>query len=249
MELLKGKVALVTGGSRGIGYAIVKTYLENGATVVLCGSKQESADRAVKSLKEINPNYPVEGISPKLTDYASVEAAIKAVAAKYGRIDILVNNAGVSAADSIYSYNPDNFDEVIKINVSAPFYAIRAVAPIMKNQGGGSIINTSSIVSRDGSAAGVAYPTSKFALNGLTLSLARELAKDHIRVNAVGPGITDTDMVAALPDAMRVALVANIPLGRIGEPQDMANAFLFLASDLSSYVTGQVLYVDGCTRV
>lgn len=249
MELLKGKVAFVTGGTRGIGYNIVKTYLDNGASVVLCGSKQDNADRAVSSLREINPRYPVEGISPNLTDYASLEASIKSAAEKYGKIDILVNNAGISAGDSIYSYSPESFDNLIKLNVNAPFYAIRAVAPIMKKQGGGSIINTSSIVARDGAASGVAYPTSKFALNGMTLSLARELARDRIRVNAIGPGITDTDMVSSLPEKMRSALIANIPLGRIGTPQDIANAFLYLASDLSSYVTGAVLYVDGCMRV
>lgn len=249
MELLKGKVAFITGGSRGIGYSIAKTYLDNGATVILCGSKQETADRAVEKLKAINPAYPVEGIAPDITDFASITAAINSTAAKYGKLDILVNNAGISAGDSIYNYNPESFDQLIKINVNAPFYTIRAAAPIMKKNGGGSIINTSSIVARDGSSAGVAYPTSKAALNGMTVSLARELARDNIRVNAVGPGITDTDMVSALPEQMKKHLVATIPLGRIGDPQDIANAFLYLASDLAGYVTGTVIYVDGCARV
>jgi 3-oxoacyl-[acyl-carrier protein] reductase/7-alpha-hydroxysteroid dehydrogenase len=248
MELLKGKVALVTGGTRGIGYAIVKTYLENGATVVLCGSKKESAEKAVAELKKENKKFAVEGIYPNLTDYKSVEEAVNFVAKKYGKIDILVNNAGVSARDSLYAYNPEDFDKVMALNVNAVFYGARAVAPIMKANGGGVIINTSSMVSIYGQPAGVAYPTSKFAVNGLTKSLARELAPDHIRVNAVAPGVTNTDMVANLPEAMREGIKKTIPLGRIGEAQDIANAFLYLASDLGSYVTGEILSVDGCAR-
>ena len=248
MELLKGKVAVVTGGTRGIGFSIVKTYLDNGAKVVLCGSKQETADKAVAELKKINKNYAVEGIAPNLTDAASVETAIQAVAKKYGKIDIVVNNAGVSAMDSIYNYQPEAFDKVMMLNVNAVFYAIRAVAPVMKANGGGVILNTSSMVSLYGQPAGVAYPTSKFAVNGMTKSLARELAADKIRVNAVAPGVTDTDMVANLPDAVREGIQKTIPLGRIGTPEDVANAFLYLASDAASYVTGEILSVDGCAR-
>ncbi len=248
MELLKGKVAVVTGGTRGIGFSIVKTYLDNGAKVVLCGSKQETADKAVAELKKINKNYAVEGIAPNLTDAAAVETAIQAVAKKYGKIDILVNNAGVSAMDSIYNYQPEAFDKVMMLNVNAVFYAIRAVAPVMKANGGGVILNTSSMVSLYGQPAGVAYPTSKFAVNGMTKSLARELAADKIRVNAVAPGVTDTDMVANLPDAVREGIQKTIPLGRIGTPEDVANAFLYLASDAASYVTGEILSVDGCAR-
>lgn len=248
MELLKNKVAVVTGGTRGIGFSIVKTYLDNGAKVVLCGSKQETADKAVAELKKINKNYAVEGIAPNLTDAAAVETAIQAVAKKYGKIDILVNNAGVSAMDSIYNYQPEAFDKVMMLNVNAVFYAIRAVAPIMKANDGGVILNTSSMVSLYGQPAGVAYPTSKFAVNGMTKSLARELAADKIRVNAVAPGVTDTDMVANLPDAVREGIQKTIPLGRIGTPEDVANAFLYLASDAASYVTGEILSVDGCAR-
>ena len=147
MELLKGKVAVVTGGTRGIGYSIVEEYLKNGATVVLCGSRKESADKAVESLKKTNSKFKVEGIYPNLTDYKSVEEAINYVAKKYGKIDILVNNAGVSARESIYDYKVEDFDNVIALNVNAVFYATKAVAPIMKANGGGVIINTSSMVS------------------------------------------------------------------------------------------------------
>ncbi len=247
-QLLKGKIAFVTGGTRGIGFAIVKTYLENGATVVLCGSKKESAEKAVAELKNINKSFKVDGVYPNLTSYSEVEAAINEVAKKYNRIDILVNNAGISARESIYSYNPEEFDKVMALNVNAVFYACKAVAPVMKANGGGVIINTSSMVSIYGQPAGVAYPTSKFAVNGMTKSLARELAPDGIRVNAVAPGVTDTDMVANLPEPMREGIKKTIPLGRIGTPQDIANAFLYLASDKASYVTGEILSVDGCAR-
>lgn len=245
---LKGKVAFVTGGTRGIGLAIVKKYLEHGAKVVLCGSKKETVESAISELKSINSSYIVEGLYPDLTNYAAVENAIKYTIQNYGKIDILVNNAGVSARESIYEYSPEAFDKVMALNVNAVFYAIRAVASFMKANGGGVIINTSSMVSIYGQPAGCAYPTSKFALNGLTKSLARELAPDNIRVNAVAPGVTDTDMVANLPEAMREGIKKTIPIGRIGTPEDIANAFLYLASDEASYVTGEILSVDGCAR-
>lgn len=248
MELLKGKVAVVTGGTRGIGLAVVKSYLNNGAKVILFGSKKESVQKALDELKAENKKYEVEGMYPNLTNYAEVEKAISNIAKKYGKIDILVNNAGISAMASIYNYNPEEFDNLIKLNVNAVFYGIRAVAPIMKANGGGVIINTSSMVSLYGQPAGCAYPASKFAVNGLTKSLARELAADGIRVNAVAPGVTDTDMVANLPEQVREGIKKTIPLGRIGTPEDVANAFLYLASENASYVSGEILSVDGCAR-
>ena len=246
--LLKDKIAIVTGGTRGIGYAIVKAYLENGATVVLCGSKPETAQKAVDQLKAENPNWKVEGIAPNLTDYDSVKEAFDAVEKKYGRIDILVNNAGVSDSAKIGSYTPEMFRKTMDLNVNAMFYCIKAVVDGMKERHSGVILNTSSMVSKYGQPGGVAYPTSKFAVNGMTLSLARELAGDGIRVNAVAPGITKTDMVAKLPEQMIAPLIAQIPLGRIGEPEDIANAFVFLGSDMASYISGQVLGVDGLAR-
>lgn len=246
--LLKDKIAIVTGGTRGIGYAIVKAYLENGATVVLCGSKPETAAKAVDQLKAENPTWKVEGISPDLTDYDSVKTAFDAVEKKYGRIDILVNNAGVSASEKIGDYTPEMFRKTMDLNVNAVFYCTRAVVEGMKERHSGVILNTSSMVSKYAQPGGVAYPTSKFAVNGMTLALARELGPEGIRVNAVAPGITKTDMVAALPEQMIAPLIAQIPLRRIGEPEDIANAFVFLASDMASYVSGQVLGVDGLAR-
>ena len=186
---------------------------------------------------------------PDLTDAKAVEDAVLAVKERYGSIDILVNNAGISHSTPLYNYTAEDFDKILKLNVSALFYAILPTAKIMKEQGGGVIINTSSMVSISGQTSGVGYPTSKFAVNGMTISLARELAKDNIRVNAVAPGVTKTDMVAALPEAVIQAISATIPLGRPGEPEDVANAFLYLASDMASYVTGEILSVDGACRV
>lgn len=246
--MLKDKIAVVTGGTRGIGYSVVKKYLENGAKVVLFGSRQETVDKAVASLKEENPAWPVEGMCPSLVDAKAVEEAIGAIRNKYGRIDILVNNAGISESTPIYDYTPELFDRVLDLNVKALMYTILPTVRIMKEQGGGCIINTSSMVSRYGQPAGVAYPTSKFAVNGLTLSLARELGKDNIRVNGVAPGVTRTDMVAALPEQTVKAICSQIPLGRPGEPEDVANAFLYLASDMAAYVTGEILSVDGAGR-
>ncbi len=248
MELLKGKIAMVTGGTRGIGYAVVKLFLENGAAVALCGSRQETVDLALEKLKAENPDYKVMGLCPDLQSPQEIEKAVAAVREKFGRLDIMVNNAGVSARDSLYDYKPEDFARTMELNVNAVFYCAQAAAKVMKEQGGGVILNTSSMVSIYGQPAGVAYPASKFAVNGITKSLARELGKDHIRVNAVAPGITRTDMVAALPDEMIQPLIATVPLGRVGEPEEVANAFLYLASDMASYVTGVILSVDGAAR-
>ena len=160
---------------------------------------------------------------------------------KYGRIDILVNNAGVSDSTPLDKYTAEHFANVMDLNVNAMMNGILPATAIMKEQGGGCILNTSSMVSICGQPGGVAYPSSKYAVNGLTWSLARELGPFHIRVNAVAPGITRTDMVAALPKEMIDPLISHIPLRRIGEAEDIANAFLFLASDMASYITGEIL--------
>ena len=241
--MLKGKTAIVTGGTRGIGFAIVKKYLENGANVALAGSRQESVEKALKQLSAYEGR--IMGIWPDLCDPEAVARDFAAVKERFGRVDILANNAGVSSRTSLYEYTLEEFSKIIDVNVKAVFVCSQAAARIMKEQGGGVIINTSSMVGEYGQPSGCGYPASKFAVNGLTKSLARELAKDQIRVNAVAPGVTRTDMVAALPQEMVDRISAGIPLGRMGEPLDIANAYLYLASDLASYVTGITLRVDG----
>lgn len=245
---LNNKIAVITGGSRGIGYATAQAFLKEGATVILTASRDETAAQAVEKLRKEFPNSTVEGISPNLADYAQVEAAFDRIHRQYGRLDILVNNAGISESTPLSCYTQELFQKVMDLNVTGVFNAARAAAQLMERQGGGVILNTSSMVSLYGQTAGVAYPTSKFAVNGLTLSLARELAPKGIRVNAVAPGITETDMVKALPKEMIDPLIRQIPIGRLGQPEDIANAFVFLASEDASYITGVVLHVDGLAR-
>ncbi len=248
-DLLKGKVAVVTGGTRGIGFEIVKKYLEQGATVILFGSRPDSVNHAVAQLKELNSDWPVTGLAPELTNLSAVTEAFQQILTDFEHIDILVNNAGISSRESIYDYTEADFDKIIDLNVKAVFNCTRAVVASMREHHGGCIINTSSMVSLYGQPSGCGYPASKSAVNGLTKSLARELGKDNIRVNAVAPGVTNTDMVANLPPDMVQRVVAPIPLGRMGEPSEIANAFLFLASDLASYINGAIISVDGGTIV
>lgn len=241
--MLKGKTAIITGGTRGIGFAIAKLYLENGANVAIAGSRQESVDKALAKLPEYAER--VMGIWPDLCNPEEVAANFSSVKEKFGSLDILVNNAGISSRTSLYDYTLEEFTKIVNLNLTAVFVCSQAAARMMKEQGGGAIINTSSMVSLYGQPAGCGYPATKFAVNGITKSLARELAKDQIRVNAVAPGVTRTDMVAALPEDMVARISAGIPLGRVGEPLDVAQAYLYLASDAASYVTGTVLNVDG----
>ena len=184
-------------------------------------------------------------MAPDLGKYEEIEKALAEVKNTFGKLDIMVNNAGISARDTLYDYKTEDFDRIMDLNVNSVFRCSKAAAVLMKEQGGGVILNTSSMVSLYGQPAGVGYPASKFALNGLTKSMARELGKDHIRVNAVAPGVIHTDMVEAIPSEMIEPIIKGIPLGRMGEPEDIANAFLFLASDMASYITGAVLSVDG----
>lgn len=245
--MLKDKVAIITGGTRGIGFAIAKKFLDNNAKVVILGSKEETVTKALNEFKELNENYEVTGYYPNLTNEESVKEMFDKVKEQYGKIDILVNNAGVSSRTPLTEHTIEEFDKVCDINLKSAFVCSKVAVDYLKETKG-VILNTSSMVSKYGQPSGVMYPSTKFAINGMTLSLARELAPLGIRVNAVAPGITKTDMLANLPEEMIKPLIATIPLGRIGEPEDIANAFLFLASDLASYVTGQVLGVDGAAR-
>ena len=246
--MLENKVAIITGGTRGIGFEIVRTFLENKAKVVLFGSREETVNKAIETLKNENSNYDVFGLYPNLSSEAEVKEAFDTVKEIYGKIDILINNAGVSSSTPLTNYSEEEYNKIIDLNIKSVFVCSKNVIPYLEEQNGGVIINTSSMVSIYGQPSGCLYPTSKFAVNGLTKSLARELAPKNIRVNAVAPGITETDMVASLPKEMIEPLIKTIPLGRIGKPRDVANAFLFLASDMASYITGEILQVDGAAR-
>ena len=245
---LQNKVAIITGGSRGIGFATADAFLREGATVIIAASSKASADKAVAALKEKYPGRKVAGIAPNLASLEDVRSIFKTVSATYGCIDILVNNAGVSESTPFMDYTEETFDKVMDLNVKGVFNATRAAAECMVPRGNGVILSTSSMVSISGQPSGFAYPASKFAVNGLTVSLARELGPKGIRVNAVAPGITETDMMKAVPKEVIEPMVARIPLRRLGQPEDIANAFVFLASDEASYITGVVLSVDGMAR-
>lgn len=245
---LKDKVAVITGGSRGIGYATAEKFLKEGAAVIVTASSQASADKAVAKLRELYPEATVDGISPNLGSLESVRDAFRGVVETYGRIDILVNNAGMSESTPFMNYTEETFDKVMNLNVKGVFNATRAVVDFMAERGTGVILSTSSMVSIYGQPSGCAYPASKFSVNGLTVSLARELGPKGIRVNAVAPGITETDMMKAVPKEIIDPMIASVPLRRLGQPEDIANAFAFLASDEASYITGVVLSVDGMAR-
>ncbi len=245
---LTNKVAIITGGSRGIGYATAQAFAREGAAVIVTASSQANADKAAAKLREEFPEAKVGGIAPNLSDYASVEEAFAKVAEEFGAIDILVNNAGVSEATPFANYTEELFDKVMDLNVKGLYNCTKAAVKHMEEKGSGVVLNTSSMVSKYGQPSGLAYPTSKFAVNGMTVSLARELGPKGIRVNAVAPGITETDMMKAVPKHIIEPMIAQIPLRRLGQPEDIANAFVFLASDDASYITGVVLSVDGMAR-
>lgn len=246
-NMLENKVAIVTGGTRGIGYEIVRKYLQNKAKVVLFGSREDSVAKALASLKEENPAYEVLGFYPNLSSEEEVRNAFEETVKAFGKIDIVVNNAGVSSSTPLEKHTMEEYDKVVDLNIKAVYICSRVAVDYLKETKG-TIINTSSMVSLYGQPSGVMYPASKFAVNGMTKSLARELGKYGIRVNAVAPGVTETDMVKNLPKEMIEPLIKTIPLGRVGSPEEVADAFLFLASSMASYVTGEILSVDGAAR-
>ena len=243
--MLQGKVAIVTGGTRGIGLAIVRTYLQNGAKVALFGSREETVNKALDELKAENAGWEVIGMAPDLTDYAAVEAAMAKVTEAFGRIDILVNNAGITRDGLLMMMKPEDFDAVIAANLRGAFLCMKAVARQMVKQRYGRIVNLSSVVGLRGNAGQVNYAASKAGVIGMTKSLAKELAGRNITVNAVAPGFIDTDMTAALTETAKNAALGSIPMGRMGTPENVAKAVAFLAGEDAGYITGQVLAVDG----
>lgn len=244
--MLNGKVAIISGATRGIGFATAKLFLENNAKVIILGSKEETVNKALDMLPEFKEN--VKGYYPNLNDESDLRKIFANIYKDFGKIDILVNNAGISQSESLENYTYENFEKIMDLNVNATFLCTKIAVEYMKKNNYGVILNTSSMVSIYGQPSGCGYPASKFAINGLTKSLARELGKYNIRVNAVAPGVINTDMVKNLPEEMIKPIIEQIPLKRIGEPIDIANAFLFLASDNASFITGTILSVDGAGR-
>ena len=243
---LENKVAIITGASRGIGFAIAEAFVREGAKVAVCGSRLSSAEKAVSILREKYPQAEMLPIGVNVNDTEEIKNMVSAVVDKWGRVDALVNNAGVTSTKSILEMTDEDFTSVIDINLVGPFKIIREVAKVMKDNGGGSIINTSSMVGSYGGKMQTAYSSSKFGINGLTKSCAKELGQYNIRVNAVAPGAVATDMAKEFTsDKMRQFLAMMTPLGRMAEPDELAGAYVYLASDEATFTTGTIVNVDG----
>jgi 3-oxoacyl-[acyl-carrier protein] reductase len=237
---LTGKVALVTGGTRGIGRAIAKQLHAAGAKVAITG---RDAERAKAAAVELGPD--TAGFGCEMTDGAQVEAAVAGTEATLGPVDILVNNAGLTRDQIVLRMSEADWDTVLDANLKGAFVAIRSVLKGMMKRKGGRIVNVSSIVGITGNKGQANYAASKAGLIALTKSVAREYASRNILVNCVAPGFIETDMTDALPVEARTSLLQQIALARLGRPEDIAGAVLFLVSDLAGYVTGQVVVVDG----
>ncbi len=242
---LENKIALVTGAGTGIGRQIALTLADAGAYVIVnyIEPVKESADEVIDTI--IKNGGQAEGYACWVNDFTAVGQMIKDLFEKHGHIDILVNNAGITRDGLLMGMKEEDFDAVIETNLKGSFNTMRHIARYMVKQKGGCIVNISSVSGVIGNAAQINYCASKAGVIGMTKSMARELASRNIRVNAVAPGMVDTAMTQALSDKAREALLAQIPLGRMAQPEDIANAVAFLASDQASYITGHVLHVDG----
>jgi len=237
---LTGRTALVTGSTRGIGRAIAGTLAECGARLAVVGRDAGRAQEAASSI-----GGEARGYACDVADPASVTGLIEAVEKDFGGIDILVNNAGLTRDNLLFRIKDDDWDAVLDANLRGAFIAIRAAARGMMKRRWGRIINIASVVGLVGNKGQANYAASKAGLIGLTKSVAKELASRNILANAIAPGFIETDMTAAMTDEARKTLFAQIPLEKLGRPEDIANLVAFLASDLSGYITGQVFVVDG----
>lgn len=244
---IKDKVVLITGSSRGIGAAIAKEFIKNGAKVVICGSKLENAE---KSSIEIQKELAIDAnnilpVGLNIKDTNDIKRVVDTIITKWGKIDVLINNAGITSNVSLLDSTDEQFKEMFDINFFGVVSLTREVVKYMKETGG-SIINTSSMVGTYGGRNQSAYASSKFAINGLTKSLAKELGMYNIRVNAVAPGVVGTDMVREnVSEEMKAGLLRMTPLAKMAQPNDLAGIYLYLASEASSFTTGQIIGVDG----
>jgi 3-oxoacyl-[acyl-carrier protein] reductase len=246
-HLLKGKTALVTGGTAGIGKAIASLFAEQGANVAICGTNKERAEQTVLEIEKVKAD-PEQKIRYFLLDVAKtkeVEEAIGKLVEEWGKIDILVNNAGITRDNLLMRMSEEDWDRVVEVNLKSIYNTCRALCrPMMKSRAG-SIINITSVIGLMGNAGQVNYAASKSGMIGFTKSLAKELAGRGIRANCIAPGYIETQMTDVLTPQVKEQILTKIPLSRIGQPRDIAQAALYLASDLSNYVTGQVIAVDG----
>lgn len=244
MKLLEGKTALITGAARGIGKAIALKYASEGANIAFTDLFiDENAQKTVEEIEAFG--VKCKGYASDASNFAQTEEVVKQVKDDFGRIDILVNNAGITKDTLMLRMTESDWDKVITVNLKSAFNFIHAVLPIMLRQKGGSIINMASVVGVHGNAGQANYASSKAGLIALAKSIAQEVGSRGIRANAIAPGYIETAMTAALPEDVRKEWISKIPLRRGGKPEDIADVATFLASDLSSYVSGQVIQVDG----
>lgn len=244
MKLLEGKVALITGAARGIGKALALRFAQEGADIAFTDLVIDENGQQTQNEIEAY-GVKCKGYASNAADYAQTEEVVKSIMDDFGRIDVLVNNAGITKDGLMMRMSEQQWDAVIAVNLKSAFNFIHAVLPIMLRQRGGSIINMASVVGVHGNAGQANYAASKAGLIALAKSIAQEVGSRGIRANAIAPGFIETAMTAALPDEVRKEWCQKIPLRRGGRPEDIANVALFLASDLSGYVSGQVIQVDG----
>lgn len=239
---LQNKVAIITGGAKGIGYATAERFLEEGAKVVIADIDQEKGNESLKALQQ---EGDAQFIPVDVADEASVQSLVEQTVEQYGTVDILINNAGILADATLTNMSLEQFDRVLDVNVKGVFHCTKAVAPIFIEKGAGKIINTSSVSGIYGNFGQTNYAASKAAVVGMTQTWAKELGPRGINVNAVAPGFTDTTMVEEMPEKVMAQIKRQIPLQQMAQPRDLANAYLFLASDEAAYVHNHVLHVDG----
>lgn len=244
-QMLTDKVAIVTGGSSGIGKAIALSFVRHGAKVVIVGRNQERGEKALAEILDSAPDGKLMFYRADVSSERESNELVRDVLQQEGKIDILVNNAGITRDNLILKMTSEDWDQVLDVNVKSCYNLCRAVTRPMLKARQGKIINMSSVVGQKGNAGQVNYSASKAAVNGLTKALARELASRNITVNSIAPGFIETEMTKKLPDEKQQEFYKEIPMRRFGKPEDVANVALFLASDMSKYVTGQVLTVDG----
>jgi len=240
---LAGKVSIVTGGAQGIGKSIALTLARHGAAVAVVDVNLDAASQAAEEIKGLGVAALAQRVD--VVDHAAVAAAVKEVVEKLGRVDILVNNAGITRDGLLLRMKPEDFDLVLSINLKGTFNYTSGVLPAMVKQRSGRIVNVASVMGLVGNPGQANYSASKAGVIGLTRTTAKEVASRGITVNAVAPGFIETAMTQKLPEAVRAEILKRVPLGAVGQPEDVANGVLFLASDLARYITGHVLVIDG----